>query len=539
MLVRRLRQWSPVLGAAAAVALVGGSIGAATSAPQPAAAPPATQVQPSDQTGPTVELGVERLLSDPDQLALLDGKRVGLITNPTGVDSELTHSMDLLIAGEDEGNYELTALYAPEHGILGGAPAGASVESYVDPRTGLTVWSLYGATQRPTEEMLEDVDVLLFDIQDIGARFYTYIWTMYYAMDAAAEYDKEFVVLDRPNPLGDRMDGPVLDPAVSSFVGLREIPMQHGLTVGELASLFNGEFLDEPVEDFHVVQMTGYDPDDFVTGYGLEWVLPSPNIPTLETAWAYAGTGLIESLDASEGRGTTTPFLWIGHGEIDELGAYELAEDLNSRGLEGVHFRPMFANPTTSKQAGRLSGGVQLHITDPAAYVPVRTGLHVLQAFYDTEGVDWREGTIYPNQQCETEADTCWIDRLTGDKDVRLQLEAGVDPDEIIAGWQDELAAFDDVADDYRLYEDATLSGLQAVLEGYVADGAVAGPIVRQLTTALDQAERHLDAGRPEQAGRALDRFLQHLGAPKRPDTLSEEAATELRERAVALRDSL
>ncbi|WP_152189063.1 exo-beta-N-acetylmuramidase NamZ family protein [Georgenia satyanarayanai] len=537
MLVRRLRQWSPALGAAAAVALVGGSIGAATSAPQPAAAPAATE-QPA-QSGPTVELGVERLLSDPDQLALLDGKRVGLITNPTGVDSELTHSMDLLIAGEAEGNYELTALYAPEHGILGGAPAGASVESYVDPRTGLTVWSLYGATQRPTEEMLEDVDVLLFDIQDIGARFYTYIWTMYYAMDAAAEFDKEFVVLDRPNPLGDRMDGPVLDPTLSSFVGLREIPMQHGLTVGELASLFNGELLDEPVEGFHVVEMTGYDPDDFVTGYGLEWVLPSPNIPTIETAWAYAGTGLIESLDASEGRGTTTPFLWIGHGEINELEAYELAEDLNSRGLEGVHFRPMFANPTSSKQAGRLSGGVQLHITDPAAYVPVRTGLHVLQAFYDTEGVDWREGTIYPDQRCETEADTCWIDRLTGDKDVRLQLEAGVDPDEIIAGWQDELAAFDDVADDYRLYDDATLTHLRTALEGYVADGAVAGPIVRQLTTALDQAERHLDAGRTEQAGRSLDRFLQHLDAPKRPDTLSEEAATELRERAVALRDSL
>ncbi|WP_324650256.1 DUF1343 domain-containing protein [Georgenia sp. H159] len=405
-----------------------------------------------EEDGPTVELGVEVLLED--QLDLLDGKRVGLITNPTGVDSELTHTMDLLVEHEDEGGYELTALYAPEHGILGGAPAGANVPNYVDPRTGLTVWSLYGATQRPTEEMLEDVDVLVFDIQDIGARFYTYIWTMYYAMDAAAEYGKDFIVLDRPNPLGDRMDGPVLDPALSSFVGLREIPMQHGLTVGELAALFNGEFLEEPVDNFHVVEMDGYDPDDFVEGYGLEWVPPSPNIPTLETAWAYVGTGLIESLDASEGRGTTMPFLWIGHGDIDEVAAYNLAEDLNSRGLEGVHFRPMFANPTTSKQAGRLSGGVQVHITDPEAYVPVRTGLHVLQAFYDTEGVDWREGTIYPNQQCETEADTCWIDRLSGDKDVRLQLEAGVHPDEIIAGWAEELAAFNEVAEDYRLYED-------------------------------------------------------------------------------------
>ncbi|MEE6272057.1 exo-beta-N-acetylmuramidase NamZ domain-containing protein [Georgenia sp. MJ206] len=423
---------------------------------------PASAVE-SRATTPTLRLGVEVLLED--QADVLAGKRVGLITNPTGVDSELTHTMDLLIAGEEEGDYELTALYAPEHGILGGAPAGASVESYVDPRTGLTVWSLYGATQRPTAEMLSDVDVLVFDIQDIGARFYTYIWSMYYAMDAAAEFGKDFVVLDRPNPLGDRMDGPVLDPALSSFVGLREIPMQHGLTAGELAALFNGEFLDEPVENFSVVEMDGYDPADFVEGYGLEWVLPSPNIPTLETAWAYAGTGLIESLDASEGRGTTKPFLWTGHGAIDEVEAYALAEDLNSRGLEGVHFRPMFANPTTSKQAGVLSGGVEIHITDPATYVPVRVGLHLVDALLHTEGVDWREGTIYPNQRCETESDTCWIDRLTGDKSVRMQLEAGVDPDEIIAGWADELAAFDALAEQYRLYSGEVPTGPEISVE--------------------------------------------------------------------------
>ncbi|MFC4554844.1 exo-beta-N-acetylmuramidase NamZ domain-containing protein [Georgenia faecalis] len=434
------------VGLAGSLALVAGSIAVAT--PAPTALPAALPGQ-----SPTVELGVEVLLEE--QLDALDGQRVGLITNPTGVNSELTHTMDLLIENQEAGNYELTALYAPEHGILGGAPAGATVPNYEDPRTGLTVWSLYGATQRPTAEMLEDVDVLLFDIQDIGARFYTYIWTLYYAMDAAAEFDKDFIVLDRPNPLGDRMDGPILDPALSSFVGLREIPLQHGLTVGELASFFNGEFLEEPVENFSVVEMNGYDPDDFTEGYGLEWVAPSPNIPTIETAWAYPGTGLVESLNASEGRGTTKPFLWIGHGDVNEVEAYELAEELNSRGLEGVHFRPMFANPTTSKQAGRLSGGVELHITDPAAYVPVRTGLHVVDAFYHgIDEVDWREGTIYPDQRCETEADICWIDRLSGDRSVRMQLEQGVDPDEIIAGWAEDLAAFDTAAEPYRLYED-------------------------------------------------------------------------------------
>lgn len=538
MTQRRHRTWTPVLAAGAAIAVAGGGFAvAAPGAPQPAAQPAAPQVLQA--TGPTVELGIERLLSDPAELARLDGKRVGLITNPTGVDADLTHSVDLLIAGQEEGNYELSALYAPEHGILGGAPAGANIESYVDPRTGLTVWSLYGRTQRPTEEMLEDVDVLLFDIQDIGARFYTYIWTMYYAMDAAAEFDKGFIVLDRPNPLGDRMDGPVLDPALSSFVGLREIPMQHGLTVGELASLFNGEFLPEPVEDFHVVELTGYDPDDFVTGYGLEWVAPSPNIPTIETAWVYVGTGLIESLDASEGRGTTKPFLWIGHGEIDEVEAYDLAADLNSRGLEGVHFRPMFANPTTSKQAGRLSGGVEIHITDPAAYVPVRTGLHVLQAFYDTEGVDWREETnLYPNATCDAESDICWIDRLSGDKSVRMQLEAGVHPDEIIAGWADDLAAFDELADGYRLY-DLSIDRLREALDEHVTHGDGGGPVLRLLTTALDQAERHLAAGRSRQAQGALDRFVQHLDHPKRSAVLTDEAAEHLRALALQVRSSL
>ena len=170
--------------------------------------------------------------------------------------------------------------------------------------------SLYGETQKPTPEMLEDLDVLVFDIQDIGTRFYTYIWTLYYAMEAAGENDKRFIVLDRPNPLGTDIEGFVLEPELSSFVGLREIPQTHGLTVGELALLFNGEFLDGAT-DLEVVEMSGYDPEDPLAA-DLPWVLPSPNIPTPETAVVYAGTGLIEALNISEGRGTTTPFLWFG-----------------------------------------------------------------------------------------------------------------------------------------------------------------------------------------------------------------------------------
>ncbi|ODA90406.1 hypothetical protein ATY41_01900 [Leifsonia xyli subsp. xyli] len=179
--------------------------------------------------------------------------------------------------------------------------------------------------------MLSDVDALLFDIQDVGVRFYTYIWTLYLAMEAAGEAGVEVIVLDRPNPLGDRMDGPVLEPALASFVGLREIPLRHGLTVGELATLFAGEFLPRPPA-LHVVRMSGYDPARHLDGYGLPWVPPSPNLPTRETAWAYPGTGLIEALDASEGRGTTVPFRWAGHSALDELAAVALADELKRAG---------------------------------------------------------------------------------------------------------------------------------------------------------------------------------------------------------------
>ncbi|GAA4430318.1 DUF1343 domain-containing protein [Georgenia halophila] len=433
----RIRKRTAAVGAALALVVAASSASAQGGRPD----------TPPGQDRP-LELGVEVLLSE--RLGLLEGQRVGVITNPTGVTSDLTHTVDALIAGEEAGGYDVTALYGPEHGVRGGVPAGEYVESYTDERTGLPVYSLYGETRKPSPEMLEGVDVLVFDIQDIGARYYTYIWTMYYAMQAAAENGKEFVVLDRPNPLGDRMDGPVLEyPELSSFVGLREIPLQHGMTVGELAQLFNGEFLESPV-DLEVVEMAGYEPDEIVTDWDLPWVLPSPNIPTRETALVYPGIGLVESINVSEGRGTTKPFHWFGAPFIDETESYALAEDLNSRGLEGVTFRPASATPSSSKHAGEFSGGIEVHVTDAATYEPVPVGLHVLDAlFSNIDEVDWREG-----ENCRTADDRCWIDLLSGTKDVRAQLEAGVDPDEIVAGWDEELAAFADRAEPYRLYGD-------------------------------------------------------------------------------------
>lgn len=389
-------------------------------------------------------LGMENLLSE--ELDVLSGTRVGLITNPTGADRELRSLIDLLIEKQAEGDFELVALYGPEHGVRGAVPAGGYVEDYTDAKTGLPVRSLYGKTQKPTPEMISDVDLLIFDIQDIGTRFYTYIWTLYYAMEAASENGKRFVVLDRPNPLGSEAEGFVLDPALSSFVGLKEIPQRHGLTVGELAELFNGEFLGGKVE-LEVIAMSGYDPEN-PPSEDLPWVLPSPNIPTLDTAVVYPGTGLIESLNISEGRGTTTPFLWFGASFISEQQVDAIIADLHGEDLPGVLARPMFATPASSKEAGKFSGGVQLHITDRDAFEPVRTGVHVLAALLrNVPDVDWREG-----EKCRTEADVCWIDRLSGTKRMRQMLEAGDAPDAIVKAWKKELRVFTTTARQYRIY---------------------------------------------------------------------------------------
>ena len=390
-------------------------------------------------------LGVENLL-EPAALETLRDQRVGLITNPTGADRALRSTIDLLVEAQGTGGFTMTALFGPEHGVRGAEPAGGAVGDYIDEKTGLPVRSLYGATQKPTPEMLADVDVLVFDIQDIGARFYTYIWTLYYAMQAAGENGKRFVVLDRPNPLGTDIEGFVLEPELSSFVGLREIPQTHGLTVGELARLFNGEFLNGEVT-LEVVEMSGYDPEEPPV-QELPWVLPSPNVPTPDTAVVYAGTGLIESLNISEGRGTTTPFLWFGAPFITEAQVDQLLETLRAAELPGVLYRPMFATPTTSKHAGVFCGGLQLHVTDAAAYEPVRTGIHVIAALLRTvEEVDWREG-----EDCRTEDDVCWIDKLTGTKRTRQMLEDGESPEAIVAAWRREARRFEVTTKRYRLY---------------------------------------------------------------------------------------
>ncbi len=389
-----------------------------------------------DKKAKKFELGIEVLLDD--QKELIEGKRVGLITNPTGVDQELNSIVDLL---HNDPEVELTALYGPEHGVRGSAQAGEYVEFYTDEKTGLPVYSLYGATKKPTPEMLENVDVLLFDIQDVGTRFYTYIYTMAYAMEAAKENNIPFIVLDRPNPLGGtEVEGPVLETPYKSFVGNYEIPLRHGMTVGELAKLFNEEF--KIGADLTVVKMKGWKRDMLYDETGLQFVMPSPNMPTLDTALVYPGAALIEGTNVSEGRGTTKPFELIGAPFIN---ADNLAQQLNSLNMKGVSFRAASFTPSISKHAGILSHGIQIHITDPDEFEPVKTGLHIVKSIHD----------LYPEDfafRAEDSRGISFFDQLIGNGWVREAIEEGKSVEWIESQWKDELKDFTKVRKDYLMY---------------------------------------------------------------------------------------
>ena len=309
-----------------------------------------------------VYLGIDLI---DENLSIFDGKRVGLITNPTGVNSEYKSSIDVLYE-----KVNLVSLFAPEHGIRGNAQAGDSINGEVDPITGIKVNSLYGSTKKPTRAMMNEIDVLCIDIQDVGARFYTYIYTMAYAMEACKEYGKTFVVFDRPNPIGNKVDGNILEQQYSSFIGLYPIITRHGMTIGELAQLFNEEFGIGC--DLKVVKMKNYDPTLYIDETTVPWINPSPNMPTLDTAIVYTGTGYFEGLNLSEGRGTTKPFEFIGAPFVNP---HEWADKLNSLGLKGVHFRPMYFTPSFEDHANKLCGGVQVHVTDRELFSASKVGV--------------------------------------------------------------------------------------------------------------------------------------------------------------------
>ncbi|PRR96824.1 DUF1343 domain-containing protein [Bacillus sp. NMCN6] len=378
-----------------------------------------------------VKTGIETLLSS--NLSWLKGKRVGLITNPTGIDANMKSSVDLLF---EHPNIKLTALYGPEHGVRGDAQAGEGVESYTDEKTGLPVYSLYGKTRKPTPEMLKNVDVLLFDIQDVGTRYYTYIYTMAYAMEAAKENNIPFVVLDRPNPIGGvKVEGPVLEPEHASFVGLYPIPLRHGMTTGELAKFFNKEFHINA--DITVIKMKNWKRSMTFDDTKLPFVLPSPNMPTVDSTFVYPATGLIEGTNVSEGRGTTKPFELIGAPYINSS---ELADHLNQLKLKGVQFRPVSFTPTFSKHAGKLSHGVQLYVTDRSSFEAIKTGLSIIKVIHD----------LYPKdfQFLQTGS----FDKLIGNGWIKEEINQGTSVKHIMKRYHHDLKTFEKKRKKYLIY---------------------------------------------------------------------------------------
>ncbi|QTD97553.1 exo-beta-N-acetylmuramidase NamZ family protein [Streptomyces cyanogenus] len=377
--------------------------------------------------------GFERLAAA--GYSVLGGQRVGIVTNPTGITTDARHVVDVM---HQDPRVELTAVFGPEHGFRGTAQAGGSEGRYDDPATGLPVYDTYLKSGRPLADIFtaSGVDTVVFDIQDVGARFYTYIWTLYDCMEAAQLAGRRFVVLDRPNPVtGREALGPVLHKEFATFVGRQPIAQAHGMTVAELARLFNGEFLTTPVP-LETVRMTGWRRSRFYDASGLPWVPPSPNMPTPDTALVYSGTCMFEGTNLSEGRGTTRPFELLGAEGVD--GRWAAAA--NELGLPGVRFREAYFTPTFSKFQGRTVGGVQIHLTDRAAYDPVRTGIALLVTARKVwSGFAWRSDN--------------WIDKLTGSARVRTMIDAGAGTDEVTGAWQEELAAFRRIRKEYLLYE--------------------------------------------------------------------------------------
>jgi uncharacterized protein YbbC (DUF1343 family) len=381
-----------------------------------------------------VKAGVDVLLRNPGEH--LDGSRVGLITNPTGVTSDLAPTID---AFKEHPGIDLRAIFGPEHGARGDAQDALPVESRVDAATGLPVHSLYGEVMKPTPEMLEEVDILVFDIQDVGARFYTYASTLTHALEAASERRMRFLVLDRPNPVnGVDVEGSILEPGFASFVGLNPIPIRHGLTIGELAMMANESIGAE----LRVVRMEGWERGMWFDETGLPWVQPSPNIPTLDTATVYPGTCLFEGVNVSEGRGTTRPFEYVGAPWID--GA-RWATALNRLGLGGVHFRACHFTPTFSKYRGELCGGVQVHVTDRDAFRPVEVGLHMLSVALGL----WPDEFKWLPPMCDGRRH---FDLLAGTDRIRLDLGRGVAVEDIVDGWTDTLDAYEERSEEFLLY---------------------------------------------------------------------------------------
>lgn len=375
---------------------------------------------------------------------LIKGKNIGLVTNHSAVLSNGKHLADALF--EDK-RTTLIALFGPEHGIRGDAPAGKTIQSGKDEKTGLPAYSLYGKINKPTDEMLKGIDVLLFDIFDVGVRFYTYESTLSLAMEAAAERGIPYIVLDRPNPIrGTWVEGFIREDSLKSFVGLHPITTAHGMTMGELAEMITNEgWLKDGVKaKLTVLKAEGWKRDMWFDQTGLQWVPPSPNIKTLSAATTYPGTCFFEGTNVSEGRGTERPFETIGAPYID---GKKLADELNGFHLKGVVFEPIEFTPkdiphavSNPKHKGMLCGGVVVNVTDRNSFEPVKTGVYMISAIKK----------LYPK---EFQWRGMYINKLSGSAKVKLSIEAGESPEAIVNMWGNDVQKFTKQREKYLLYK--------------------------------------------------------------------------------------
>jgi uncharacterized protein YbbC (DUF1343 family) len=391
---------------------------------------------PKDCEAIVVKTGLSALLAE--RLDMLAGRRVGLVSHAAAVLPDLTGIIDALI----DAGVRLAVIFATEHGFGGAVAAGMQVADGLDRHTGLPVVSLYGAVNEPTPAMLAGLDALVIDFQDVGARFYTFLSTIYYVLRAAGQAGLQVFVLDRPNPInGVAIEGPLVERGMQSFVGIAPIPIRHGMTLGELALYVNGEFeLGAPLT---VVPMQGWQRGMWFDDTGLPWVLPSPAMPHLSTAALYPGTCLIEGTNLSEGRGTSLPFEIAGAPWLD---GRLLANKLNNLALPGVRYREHTFQPTTSKFAGQVCEGVQAHVFDRLGFRPVLTGLHLLAACHKLAP------DAFAFLPPATAGSPPHMDFLAGSASVRESLSAGKPVDEIIRDWQPVSEEFARVREPYLLY---------------------------------------------------------------------------------------
>lgn len=389
-----------------------------------------------------VRLGNESLINE--YFHLIEGKRIGLISNHTSLLNNQQHLVDYLFETK---KVNIVAVFGPEHGFRGKAPAGEKVETTIDEKTGIPVYSLYGKINKPTPEMLKDIDILIYDIQDVGARFYTYISTLYLCLEAAAENNIDFIVCDRPNPInGELVDGPIVKENFISFVGIAPIPIQHGMTIGELALYFN-DLIETKIGkrvNLKVIEMEGWKRNMYFPDTGLNWISPSPNITDFWTALIYPGTCLLEATNVSEGRGTGRPFKLIGAPFIN---SEELIQELEKLGFISVYYTPMQFTPIdiegkvkNPKFKDQICNGIGIQIESTQFFSPVEFGLALISTLKKLYPKDFQINVVRMN-------------RLIGDDKITEKLNNAVDYREIVKSYENELNQFKQIRTKYLLYK--------------------------------------------------------------------------------------